>query len=208
MNPFVNCKIHGFQKIHWVCEHLIDGVLIGRPQDMHLVETRRYSSWVCKNCKEADQGQLKNCRVACDECVKTSQLKFARDLGLDDPFQAYEKTLTFAEEKTVNELKYSLQSLFGFKIEQIHELGISISALQIKYGAISYPLTIKIYGIREEALQSRILESIDDFFQRKEKYQRLVLFYEKEYWEEDNEGEYRKRIIEKDNPLLRREIKC
>ena len=150
-----------------------------------------------------------NKKPVCNQCIAELELQMARNEDRPLPFKPFENTLGFLEIDLVNELKELLISSFDFESIPRPEIGMNIPSLSVAYGAVTYPLTIKIYRKRVPEEQQKILELIDHFFYDVSKKQRNIKFFGDMFWviEKSNGFVTRlKRDSTKDELLLEKEI--
>lgn len=115
----------------------------------------------------------------CRICAMEIQLQWARKKGKKDPFEAFENTLTFREKNVISELKNYLLENFEFQPSIIHP---GSEAFFLYQGHIGEALLIKIYYVIASNDQNEVVKLIDEFFQKQDKKQRKILFYESESW--------------------------
>ena len=118
----------------------------------------------------------------CEECIAEYNLRKARQENQDPPFKPYENTLTFLNRDKVNELKELLSTTFGFESVLQPDIGMRFPCLKVEYGAITYPLTIKIFRITKHEEQQEILEFIERFYEVILQKQRIIRFYRDMTW--------------------------
>lgn len=120
-------------------------------------------------------------RVFCTDCYSDVQLAFARNNNLPDPFTAYEHTMTHEDSEQIETLKEYLLARYDFA-DSIVDPHTWKKALFISSGSVARPLNILVYYVTDTAEQEKILTLINQFFKGKERYQRSVVFREKENW--------------------------
>lgn len=203
----VICNKHGEQGFFEVCEHLYNDLNKGVYPEMKELSLLRVK--VCEDCYnkyeinklplvslsdvlndpdavsdedfELAHNKYKQIKrfVFCRICAMEIQLQWARKQGKKDPFDAYENTITFKEKNIAGELKKYLLENFEFQQSIINP---GSEALFIYPGHIGEPLLIKIYYVVVSNEQNMLIKLIDEFFQKQDKKQRKILFYESESW--------------------------
>lgn len=148
-----------------------------------------------------------NQKTVCNQCIAETELQKARNDGGALPFKPYLDTLSFLEIDIVTDLKDLLNSSFDFESIPIPEIGMNIPSLFVAYGAVTYPLAIKVYRKTAPEEQQEILELIDHFFHDVSQKQRNIKFFRDMVWiREERKGFGLKRDQTQDGLLLEKEI--
>ena len=203
----VICNKHGEQGFFEVCEHIYGDLNKGEYPEMKELSLLRVK--VCDDCydrnginelpkislndalndpeavsdKEVELAYTKYKQIKrfvfCRICAMEIQLQWSRQQGKEDPFEAFENTMTFREKNIADELKKHLLKSFEFQQSIINP---DSKALFIYPGHIGKPLLIQIYYVTTLNEQNMLIKLIEEFLQKLEKKQRKILFYESESW--------------------------
>jgi hypothetical protein len=120
-------------------------------------------------------------RVICVDCYSDVQLAYARNHKLPDPFTAYEYTMTHENARQIKAFKKYLLDHYDFA-DSIVDPQKGRKALFISSGNVAQPLTILVYYVTDIVEQEKILWLVNNFFTGKKRYQRKIIFREKEKW--------------------------
>ncbi len=222
------CEDHGVQPFYEMCIHLFDALESGIWPEMKTLPI--IDTYLCQSCFDeyriekrpifsledfstlsTDQQEKIEKQITtiydtlelkgkCVECVKAIQLQDTKNNNRPVPFQAFENTLMHREQATIDQLGEWLRSQFRFQKSK-YILTNNDDALFIKSGAMTYPLSIKIYYVIDATEQMQILSLIEQFFETVPQKQRKVSFYEAEHWRYQQNGEIM-RILPGDELLL------
>lgn len=201
------CNKHGEQGFFEVCEHIYSNFNKGVYPEMKELSLLRVK--VCDDCydrneinklpqislydtladpeavsdKEVELAYTKYKQIKrfsfCRICAMEIQLQWARQQGKEDPFEAFENTITFREKNVADKLKKRLLEKYEFQKSIINP---DTEALFIYPGHIGEPLLIKVYYVTDLNEQNVLTKYIEDFFQEQNRNQRKILFYESESW--------------------------
>lgn len=155
-----------------------------------------------------------NRRAWCVQCISEIHINHARKNGEPLSFPIFEKTLTFANQSEIEELKQKLIEKFNFQNQSYSPIPHTASPnceprhqssprIFITAGALTYPMTVSIYSIIFEDKQNEIADFIEYFFKSKEFNQVKIEFYGHSVWKEVESSD---RILHYDshqNQLLR-----
>lgn len=210
------CKKHGRQFFHHTCKHIYKDftkgnyiamvefpVLLMKVCEACYAKEKlsKYKSYTIDKLLSLPEGEalkienelsekydrLKDRACICKECMKEIQLKYTRKLGETDPFECYENTLLYEDKEIIDDLNTFLLKQYTF--ENLQFLGVeNMPALLLRGGGISHPFSITIYYVITPQEQSKVLALIEHFFQRIDKKQRVVRFFEKVNWSETKNG--------------------
>ena len=227
----IKCPIHGRQGFYEMCEHIwenLENEIISEMKELPVLHTK-----ICHDCfannnveelgkvtfedilelPEEEQIRFEekvgskydnlNRKVKCIECLNQIRLIVAKRKGEDFPFEPFENTLMFKDNKKIEELREILTSNYKFQKFQNPYIK-NQDALFISSGGITYPFSIKFYYVTTQEDQNKLLKLIDDFFEEIPQKQRKISFYEAENWITEEKGnkihEYRgeeKLLLEK-----------
>lgn len=107
---------------------------------------------------------MKNRGWRCSSCIEQIQLDFARKNNLELPFEPYENTLM--NENDIDE--YEL-------IDIIEKVNSNIDCY-VEFGTPSTPFRISIHGKVSVEEKQMIMETIDHYFEKISRKQRVVTF--------------------------------
>jgi len=173
-----------------VCQDCYDNISAHEIPDISLDEL--FSNYSEQDIDKIDKSvQIKynqiNRSAICTICNLEHKLIYARKQGQEDPFEAFENTLTFIQQHTIDELEEYLLKNYNFLPSIVTE---DQKALSITTGNIAKPLLITIYYITAPEEQNKVIQLIDNFFSSQKLTQRRIHFFEKENWIEKQEKTY------------------
>jgi hypothetical protein len=193
------CTEHGRQEIVEACAHvaaaLNEGCVIPRQRllevevcaacvrelDLLRFSEEQFPNWSdaaseCYSIVNASSGTF------CHQCVAAVELRFARSLGLPDPFPVYEKTVTYQQREIKNLLLATLKAQFTFRQSLVDPRHL---ALEVQCGALTYPLSVTIYYVTDRAVQDAILSRVDNVLSASRLPQYRAAFYASEDWHQE-----------------------
>lgn len=189
------CNTHGYQGFFEVCKHVDVALNEGRLLPRELFDNVE----ACQDCIDdldlrrfpprcsVDTGEAARCYdilnsesgIWCWQCVAAIELTVARNTGAPDPFVAFESTLTYQQQETVDRLRRELSEAFRFRASIVRS---EKSAMRVVAGALTYPLEITIYYVVDPAQQQAIVNWIENFFSDIDRKQYRLDFYREESW--------------------------